>query len=97
MLASKTKFKTKVGHKIAAAMALGLSAFAIAGFGIPVMDYSLFNILKPLDYLFLLNCAFVFGMASLSFKRGRRRFVVPSFTQLPRYAHQIRLSFPRGI
>lgn len=98
VLASKTKFKTKEGPKFAAIAAMLLAAFGVSGLVVPVMDYSLFNILKPLDYIFLLNCAFVFGMASLSLKHGRRRLVSLLRVSRPaRYAQQFRLSLPRGV
>jgi len=95
MLVYEQKFRTIHGHRITFMAAAGLFIFSLIAGAIPTFDYSLFNYFKPLDYLFFANCAFVFGLAGLTYPQGKRNFNLPRLSR-PRSV-QLRPSLPRGI
>lgn len=72
-LAFQTRFSTVYGQTLAGLSGAALLVFGTVGIMIPAIDYTLFNYIKPLDYIFLMQLGVLFSLAALSHRPGNRR------------------------
>ncbi len=72
-LAFRKRFYSAYGHLICAGAAVFFGVFGIAGIVIAPLDYSLFNLFRPLDYVFMLESSAILGLAAASYERGTKR------------------------
>ncbi len=69
-LVFKSKFTYRLTHRLYGGLALALLVFGVSGIVIAPLDYALFNIIKPLDFIFFIGIGLVFSWATFGHERG---------------------------
>jgi hypothetical protein len=91
-LALKGRFAAQAGPYIARGAGLALIVLGLIGIVVAPVTYALFSLIKPMDYVFLMQTGIIFCLASLTYARGTERF--PRISR-PRNT-QLRLFTPRS-
>ena len=69
-LVFRSKFIYKGSHWLAGGVGALLIIFGLAGLVVPWLDYSLYNFIKPLDFIYFLGAGTIFISAAIGYARG---------------------------
>jgi hypothetical protein len=85
------KFKTGRQYITSSYLAIGLSFIGLAGSLYSGMDNYFGGVIKPFDFLVILQLGVIFSICSLSYRHQRAKLTVPSFSLafLPRWKQQL--------
>jgi hypothetical protein len=85
------KFKTGRQYIASCYLAIGLSFIGLAGSLYSGMDNYFGGVIKPFDFLVILQLGVIFSICSLSYRHQRAKLTVPSFSLafLPRWKQQL--------
>lgn len=72
-LAFRTFFKYALTHIVLAALAVALVGFSLSGLLVASLDYQLYEVVKPLDFIYMLTIGIFYMLAATSYGRGTER------------------------
>lgn len=90
-LAFQQKFMYLKAHKAATVFGALLIVFGLAGILIEPLDYALFSLIKPMDYIFFIDAGLLFLVPALTYDRGLKtlpRISRPRLTQPRTFVRQ---------
>lgn len=80
-LSFKHRFIYKRSKEISVMAALGLVGFGLVGLLDLNLDYALYSLIQPFDFMFLVGSGLYISYCSLALASGRRRFAWPNLTR----------------
>ena len=84
-LSFKQRFIYKRSNRIVTVLGAGLVVFGLAGLVVPSLDYALFNVIRPFDYIYAIGMGCIGMYYSLVLRPGYRKL------HAPRLVHELPL------
>lgn len=82
----KKKFTRRTSFAATAAGAVLFGLFGAGAIIFPSLDYRLYDVLKPMDYLIFIEAAIILGVCALTYQHQPLNLKVPAIRRLPQIA-----------